>query len=72
MGTSPPRLCLTPTHRTPPTREPNPHLIVARTADPSVPSVRIDGFDELQPIGRGGFSYVFSARQRDFKRRVAL
>ena len=53
-------------------REPNPHLIVARTADPSVPSVRIDGFDELQPIGRGGFSYVFSARQRDFNRRVAL
>jgi hypothetical protein len=45
---------------------------VARTADPSVPSVRIDGFDELQPIGRGGFSYVFSARQRDFNRRVAL
>ena len=24
------------------------------------------------PIGRGGFSYVFSARQRDFNRRVAL
>ena len=45
---------------------------MARTADPSVPSVRIDGFDELQPIGRGGFSYVFSARQRDFNRRVAL
>jgi serine/threonine protein kinase len=34
--------------------------------------VHIDGFDELQPIGRGGFSYVFSARQRDFNRRVAL
>ena len=45
---------------------------MARTADPSVPSVRIDGFDELQPIGRGGFSYVFSARQRDFNRRVAV
>jgi serine/threonine protein kinase len=45
---------------------------VARTTDPSVPSVRIDGFDDLQPIGRGGFSYVFSARQRDFNRRVAL
>ena len=43
-----------------------------RRADPSVPSVQIDGFDELQPIGRGGFSYVFSARQRDFNRRVAL
>src|SRR6476659_4916377 len=35
-------------------------------------AVQIDGFDELQPIGRGGFSYVFSARQRDFNRRVAL
>src|SRR3954471_14330573 len=45
---------------------------VPRSADPSVPSVQIDGFDELQPIGRGGFSYVFSARQRDFNRRVAL
>ena len=56
----------------PPTREPHSAPIVARTADPSVPSVRIDGFDELQPIGRGGFSYVFSARQRDFNRRVAL
>ncbi len=43
-----------------------------RRSDPSVPSVQIDGFDELQPIGRGGFSYVFSARQRDFNRRVAL
>ena len=43
-----------------------------RRTDPSVPSVQIDGFDELQPIGRGGFSYVFSARQRDFNRRVAL
>ena len=43
-----------------------------RRIDPSVPSVQIDGFDELQPIGRGGFSYVFSARQRDFNRRVAL
>lgn len=37
-----------------------------------MPSVRVDGFDELEPIGRGGFSYVFSARQRDFNRRVAL
>jgi serine/threonine protein kinase len=45
---------------------------VPRRHDPSVPSVQIDGFDELQPIGRGGFSYVFSARQRDFNRRVAL
>jgi Protein kinase domain len=45
---------------------------VPRRTDPSVPSVQIDGFDELQPIGRGGFSYVFSARQRDFNRRVAL
>lgn len=45
---------------------------MARTADPSVPSVRVDGFDQLEPIGRGGFSYVFSARQRDFNRRVAL
>jgi len=45
---------------------------VPRRPDPSVPSVQIDGFDELQPIGRGGFSYVFSARQRDFNRRVAL
>ena len=43
-----------------------------RRPDPSVPSVQIDGFDELRPIGRGGFSYVFSARQRDFNRRVAL
>jgi serine/threonine protein kinase len=43
-----------------------------RRPDPTVPSVQIDGFDELQPIGRGGFSYVFSARQRDFNRRVAL
>jgi serine/threonine protein kinase len=45
---------------------------VPRRLDPTVPSVQIDGFDELQPIGRGGFSYVFSARQRDFNRRVAL
>lgn len=43
-----------------------------RSPDPTVPPVQIDGFDELQPIGRGGFSYVFSARQRDFNRRVAL
>ena len=43
-----------------------------RSADPTVPPVQIDGFDQLQPIGRGGFSYVFSARQRDFNRRVAL
>ena len=48
------------------------HLNLPRRPDPSVPSVQIDGFDELQPIGRGGFSYVFSARQRDFNRRVAL
>lgn len=45
---------------------------MARTTDPSVPSVQIDGFDQLEPIGRGGFSYVFSARQRDFNRRVAV
>lgn len=45
---------------------------MARTVDPTVPSVRVDGFDDLEPIGRGGFSYVFSARQRDFNRRVAL
>jgi len=45
---------------------------VPRRHDPTVPSVQIDGFDELQPIGRGGFSYVFSAHQRDFNRRVAL
>jgi serine/threonine-protein kinase PknK len=37
-----------------------------------VPTVRIDGFDELELIGKGGFSYVFSARQKDFNRRVAL
>ena len=49
-----------------------PLLTVPRDADPAVPPVQIDGFDELRPIGRGGFSYVFSARQRDFNRRVAL
>jgi hypothetical protein len=54
------------------TPESFPARTVARTADPSVPSIRVDGFDELEPIGRGGFSYVFSARQRDFNRRVAL
>ena len=43
-----------------------------RSADPTVPPVQIDGFDQLQPIGRGGFSYVFSARQQDFNRLVAL
>ncbi len=43
-----------------------------RTPDPTVPSVQIDGFDQLELIGKGGFSYVFSARQRDFNRRVAL
>jgi hypothetical protein len=37
-----------------------------------VPTVRIDGFDQLELIGKGGFSYVFSARQKDFNRRVAL
>jgi hypothetical protein len=37
-----------------------------------VPSVQIDGFDQLELIGKGGFSYVFSARQRAFNRRVAL
>ncbi len=49
-----------------------PEITVPRPADPTVPPVQIDGFDELQLIGRGGFSYVFSARQRDFNRRVAL
>jgi hypothetical protein len=45
---------------------------VPRTPDPTVPSVQIDGFDQIELIGKGGFSYVFSARQRDFNRRVAL
>ena len=45
---------------------------VPRDADPAVPPVQIDGYDELHLIGRGGFSYVFSARQRDFNRRVAV
>jgi serine/threonine protein kinase len=45
---------------------------VPRTPDPTVPSVQIDGFDQLELIGKGGFSYVFSARQRAFNRRVAL
>jgi hypothetical protein len=45
---------------------------MSRTVDPTVPPVDIDGFDELRPIGRGGFSYVFSARQRAFNRRVAV
>ena len=43
-----------------------------RSADPTVPPVQIDGFDQLRPIGRGGFSYVYSARQKDFNRLVAL
>ena len=43
-----------------------------RTVDPTIPPVHVDGFDDLRLIGRGGFSYVFSARQRDFNRRVAL
>ena len=33
-----------------------------RTVHPTVPPVHVDGFDDLRPIGRGGFSYVFSAR----------
>jgi hypothetical protein len=37
-----------------------------------VPAVQIDGYDELELIGKGGFSYVFSAHQKDFNRRVAL
>jgi Protein kinase domain len=45
---------------------------VPRTPDPTVPTVQIDGFDQLELIGKGGFSYVFSARQRAFNRRVAL
>lgn len=44
---------------------------MARTTDIAT-AVQIEGFDQLQPIGRGGYSYVFSARQRDFNRRVAL
>ena len=71
MGTAPPRRAA-PDPPDPPTREPNPHPSWPAPPTPSVPSVQIDGFDELQPIGRGGFSYVFSARQRDFNRRVAL
>ena len=43
-----------------------------KAVDPTIPPVHVDGFDDLRPIGRGGFSYVFSARQRDFNRRVAL
>ena len=54
-----------------PTTEPSTSN-VPRSADPTVPPVQIDGFDQLQPIGRGGFSYVFSARQKDFNRLVAL
>src|SRR5215216_3340090 len=54
-----------------PTRESR-FEVVPRTPDPTVPSVQIDGFDQLELIGKGGFSYVFSARQRDFNRRVAL
>ena len=45
---------------------------VPRSPDPTVPTVQIDGFDQLELIGKGGFSYVFSARQKDFNRRVAL
>ncbi len=37
-----------------------------------MPNVQIDGFDQLELVGKGGFSYVFSARQKDFNRRVAL
>ncbi len=37
-----------------------------------MPTVQIDGFDQLELIGKGGFSYVFSAHQKDFNRRVAL
>ena len=43
-----------------------------RSPDPTVPTVQIDGFDQLEFVGKGGFSYVFSARQKDFNRRVAL
>lgn len=56
----------------PPSVSPTTPRNVARSSDPTVPIVQIDGFDQLEPIGRGGFSYVFSARQRDFNRRVAL
>ena len=45
---------------------------VPRRPDPTVPAVQIDGYDELELIGKGGFSYVFSAHQKDFNRRVAL
>lgn len=34
--------------------------------------VEIDGYDQLEPIGRGGFSYVYRAHQVGFDRRVAL
>jgi serine/threonine-protein kinase PknK len=43
-----------------------------RSPDPTVPTVQIDGFDQLEFVGKGGFSYVFSARQKAFNRRVAL
>src|SRR5262249_49911880 len=48
-----------------------PSPTVPRSADPSVPSVQIDGFDDLQPIGRGGVRYVFRARPRGLNRRGA-
>lgn len=43
-----------------------------RRADASGAPVHIEGYDHLEPIGRGGFSHVYSARQRDFNRRVAI
>ena len=45
---------------------------MARSSERPLPPVRIDGFDQFEPIGRGGFSDVYSARQRDFNRRVAV
>lgn len=35
-------------------------------------SSTIRGYDDLQPLGSGGFSQVFDARQKDLNRRVAL
>ncbi len=34
--------------------------------------VQVEGFDALEPIGSGGFSKVYRARQRGFDRTVAL
>jgi serine/threonine protein kinase len=72
MGTAPrPRPSCRPS-RPRPSLPPNRCCTVPRSPDPTVPTVQIHGFDQLELIGKGGFSYVFSARQRDFNRRVAL